>query len=383
MTHVQVWAHPWSLSDAGARDRLDGLDVDGVRVAFAYHSARWLSHATEPGKQVTLGSGAWFNTENIAWESLTPASNGRHAEKAMSAIRGEGREVIAWVVGLHNSALATSRPDLAITSAFGHRYAHALCPAQPEVVDYAARLVQSVATHAPDALDLEAFAYLGWGHSGEHVKSSAALRPLDRWLLSICCCSACEARFRAAGIDVDKLKNDIRRGIRQQLADPQPQAVNTATLARDVLGDDVIRAVLAARARVVESLVSATVDMAEGCPVLLRSTSDVYECAGKSAGDLGRLARLVGELTFTDFQGSGERLVREVDAATLRGIARDKIAVGWAADPRKAVDNEILTTLMGSGLRAVSLYAYDLIPPRVLDGHLSSLRRHDVKSFAC
>src|SRR5690606_31547810 len=70
---------------------------------------------------------------------------GDEATAAGTALVAAGVGVTAWLVGLHQSALATARPDLALRNAFGHPYRHALCPAQPEVVGYARGLVADAA----------------------------------------------------------------------------------------------------------------------------------------------------------------------------------------------------------------------------------------------
>ncbi|MEV1146825.1 hypothetical protein [Micromonospora sp. NPDC049799] len=145
---TEVYAHPVSFrtDPAGQAARLAGTGVDRVRLAFAYHSGRWLLSTSAPASVADLDGGLWFAPVPPLRGRLRPAVVADLAGDAATALRAVGIEVSAWLVGLHQSALATAHPDLALRNAFDHRYRHALCPSRAEVVDHAVALVSGASS---------------------------------------------------------------------------------------------------------------------------------------------------------------------------------------------------------------------------------------------
>lgn len=356
MTEIHVWTHPRSLARGRGMDRLTALRPDAVRVAYVYHSARWLSHSSRPGMVDQLGSGGW--SEAVAHQGLGLPIHGDDADQAAADLRARGVAVIAWIVGLHSTPLATRHPDLAVVNAFGHSFRHALCPAVAEVADHAIRLVAGVAATGVDGIDLEAFGYLGWPHTGEHSKFGNGLRPVDEWLLSVCLCVACEGRLDDVGVDADALRARIRTEITRQLEAPRPAAADTSTDAVAALGQPMHDRVLEMRSAVTEDLVVAAVAAAAGVPTTLRVTRDQYACGGKSTGDLARLATAAGTVTFTDLTADGSGLNADLTAAAAAGVPADRVDLGWLVPRARRVAMPDLAL----GPRAVSLYAYDQAP---------------------
>ncbi|WP_182254904.1 hypothetical protein [Microbacterium esteraromaticum] len=266
--------------------------------------------------------------------------------------------MIAWIVGLHSSSVAQRFPELAIINAFDHRFTHALCPAQHAVVEHAMALVRQAVSADVDGLDLEAFGYLGWPHTGEHLKSGEALRPIDEWLLGLCFCESCRAGYMAEGLDADGVRQLVRIAIGEQLRRPRPASASTADDAVDALGEDIVTHVLAARAAVTAALVHEVVAAAEGVPVALRVTTDCYAGAGKSSGDLVSLAGLASSLTVSDLQRQGASLPTEVADLIARGITPERVDIGWSVGD----GGQSWTEGIGISPRSVSLYAYDQVP---------------------
>ncbi|TDD69829.1 hypothetical protein E1262_11150 [Jiangella aurantiaca] len=364
---MEMWAHPISFADDPVREahRLAAAGISAVRLAFVYHSGRWLLTTSEPGTVVDLPSGAWFRPGQYPARGPVPrrsfAGPQEPAVRAAAALAAAGIETVAWLVGLHSTPLATAHPNLAIRNVFGHRYRHALCPAQPAVRRYAAALAADVATHDVTGLDLEAFGYLGWPHQGAHDKSGP-LRPADRWLLSLCTCPACARCLTSAGVGVEELTGRARTAIDAQLADPAPAAADPSADAVTALGADLCDVVHAVRDRVVEELVRDVVAAARDLPVWLRATADRYACAGKTAGDLPALSTVAGHLVLTDLAGDLAALRRDVTQA--RSLEPGRLAVGWSLLGQHTTDPAMLATLRAeyAGHR-LAFYAYDLAPP--------------------
>lgn len=80
---------------------------------------------------------------------------------AVSAARSIGLEVIASVIGCHNTTIGLAHPELCVENAFGDRYAFALCPAQPRVRTHLCSVVRDVSRQLrPDAVWIDSFAFL-------------------------------------------------------------------------------------------------------------------------------------------------------------------------------------------------------------------------------
>ncbi|ANZ39834.1 hypothetical protein BBK82_31105 [Lentzea guizhouensis] len=361
---VDLFAHPVSFraDPAGQAERIAATGADGVVLALAYHSGRWLLTTSDPGAVTHLDAGRFFHDDNP--DLLGQAVVEDTSTTVVEALRSAGLDASGWLVGLHQSAIATDRPDLALRNAFGHRYRHALCPARPEVVAFARALVAGAArTTGVSRLELEAFGYLGWAHQGAHEKVGTALRPADQWLLSLCVCSACRVRFSASGVDPDELTGRVTTAVRAQLSEPRPPASDLAEDIDSALGRQLHQAVLSVRSGVSSELVAAAVDAAGSTPVSVRATADPHGCTGKTAGGLADLAATGAGLTVTDLSGDFDALQRELEAAAA---VATHLTVGWSlfhsATPTSAVLGAVTDLAVAHGADALALYLYDLVP---------------------
>ncbi|MFB7397747.1 hypothetical protein [Streptomyces sp. NPDC056191] len=377
--NVELFAHPLSFRrhPQVQANRLAALGVDGVHLAFSYHGGRWLLTTSDPCAVADFRAGQWFRDEAVPVDGndLALPSLGDDATTATAALLRAGLGVTAWLVGLHQSGPATRHPESALRNAFGHHYRHALCPARPEVRAYATDLVARTARRpGVTGLELEAFGYLGWQHQSAHDKLGAALRPVDRWLLSLCFCSACAERFTDAGIDVPALAETVRAALLAQLAEPR-EAGDLEVDARTALGSDLHDTVLAVRSRTTVALVRDAVAAADGLPVSIRTTSDPYACDGKSAADTCALAAAAGALTVTDLSGNHDALRRELASAARTGA---QVTVGWNLAVDRTTGEQQLADVArdayAAGARSLALYAYDLAPAQRL-AWLSGLSR--------
>ncbi len=363
-----VWAHPVSFLGDGWREaqRLRDEGVEEVRLALVYHSGRWLLTTSAPGVVTHLPSGTWFQPKPEHYGRLRPSVADPTARDKVVGMLGEhGLSVNAWLVGLHSTPLASANPDLAVLNVFGHRYRHALCPANPDVESYAANLVRDVVTNSGiDAVELEAFGYLGWAHASEHDKGGADLRPVDRWLLSLCVCPSCSDRMRRVGIDPDALAHRVRLVVQEQLREPQPAAPETSEDAVRALGEALHHSLIALRSEVTGDLMTAVTDAVRTrrAQIWLRATGDPYHCGGKSAGDLARLAKIVDGLTVTNLSGDVDALDTDLDEAQRAGATR--LTAGWSLIGSHTSSAAKLVEV-GSRVRAAEtlcLYGYDLAP---------------------
>jgi len=369
--NIELFAHPLSFRERpqAQADRLAAQGVKGVRLAFSYHSGRWLLTTSDPCAVADFKAGQWFRDESTPHGAgrLQPTVLGDEATTATAVLLESGIDVTAWLVGLHQSGPATRHPESALRNVFGHPYRHALCPARPEVRASTADLVARAARRPGiTGLELEAFGYLGWQHQSAHDKLGAVLRPVDRWLLSLCFCSACTEHFTDAGIDVPAMTETVRTALRAQLTDPG-EAGDLEADARTVLGSEQHDLVLGVRSRITADLVRDAVTAAAGLPVSVRATRDPYACDGKSAAGLATLAGATGALTVTDLAGDRDALRRELAAASQTGA---RVSAGWNLAADRTTDEqqlaEVAEDARAAGARSLVLYAYDLAPARRL-----------------
>ncbi len=219
------YAYPWDFEgDEAAAGRAAELGVDAVAVAANYHATRAgrplhpsdpLVHVEHAACYVPVRAAAWAGSRLVprtpSWTATTDSFGA--AQRRLAEV---GLQTHAWVVLTHNSTLGRAHPDMVVRNAFGHTYLHALCPSSTEVADYCATLVEEVLLAGPvDGLVLEACGPMGFDHNGPHEKISLAEWTLaQRQLFSLCFCTACMLRYSAAGVDVPRLQDLVRKGIR-------------------------------------------------------------------------------------------------------------------------------------------------------------------------
>ena len=134
-------------------------------------------------------------------------------------MRDAGLRTALWVVLTHNSALGSENPDRTVRNCFGEHYAWALCPAHEDVREYAATLAaESVRDLRPDTVILESCGQMGAVHQHMHEKTDAVWAPAVARLLSICCCAACTAAWQRAGLDPERIVEQLREQVRAIMA---------------------------------------------------------------------------------------------------------------------------------------------------------------------
>ncbi|GIH10240.1 hypothetical protein Rhe02_83070 [Rhizocola hellebori] len=209
---VNVHAYPWDvLGDPGFADRVRESGADAVTLAMSYHSTRAATPLHPQRRFVDAHHGALYRpVRPSAWAGrrlaplgpswMAQPDPGREAAETLAAA---GVAVNAWIVLAHNSRLGLAFPELAVLNCFGERYPYALCPAQPEVRDHCAVLAAEALHDLPTlaSVSLESVGQMGATHLGCHEKTDGAYPPLAVRALSVCCCSACQTRWRARGLD--------------------------------------------------------------------------------------------------------------------------------------------------------------------------------------
>jgi hypothetical protein len=231
------YSYPWDyLGDEAAFDRVASINLDVVALAATYHATR-LATPLHPTRRVTEieHSAAYFPLRDEVWQSrqLRPRAPaewiGPHAfVDAATRLIERGIAVDGWIVLTHVDNAGTDDYDFAVRNAFGETYSYALCPSHDAVRDYCRTLVAETLRSAPlRGVVLEACGPMGVEHSSTHNKiDMAQWSSVERQLLSLCFCRACEVTMRDVGIEADELAHTVRTAFDRG-----------ATSVEDVLGE--------------------------------------------------------------------------------------------------------------------------------------------------
>lgn len=226
---------PWDVAHEGPTaciDAIAGLGCNSVVLSPNYHRAR-LFRPRNPGFYNRPVDWCDFNPTGSLYEepSLLPPVNPdercrRACLEAAAAARSAGLEVIASVIGCHNSTVGLAHPELCVENAFGDRYAFALCPAQPRVRSLLESLVTDICRqHRPDALLLDSFCFLDAVHREHHELMFVSPGGFGKHLLALCFCPACRERHTRQGIDPEPLRLRVRQLIKASVErEPLPRS---------------------------------------------------------------------------------------------------------------------------------------------------------------
>jgi hypothetical protein len=258
------------LRDEGVGTVFDRLQVrgglDGVELAAAYHHARDV-YPHNPLNPVHFpdGGAVFFRPDPRCWEGLrlqpVRARMLDEFDPLAEALReGErrGMTVRAWTNTLHNFTLGEAHPDCVARNAFGNPLLTDLCPANPASRAYARAMSADLSRYGVEAIAAEAVCYLPFDHGYHHERCAYPLSETVRFLLALCFCEHCEAAARAAGADVGRTREFVRRELRPALAG-EPGVLDEVPLERAAvaaLADGEMAGFLAARERVVTTLVA-------------------------------------------------------------------------------------------------------------------------------
>jgi hypothetical protein len=277
-----VFAYTWDLvGDPDAAERFAELGVETVTLQAAYHSVR-ATTAWHPRHRVVHAeyAAAYFRFRAERWvgRRLRPAAPAWGVDDpdrfgtANAALASAGLSTEAWLVLTHSSSLGRLAPDLTVRNAFGEHFAYALCPAQPEVREYALTLVQEMCEqYDVPGLVLEACGWLGFEHGSHHEKTDGAdLSSCARDLLSICLCPACSTALAERGVDVIGLAADIRTTVDQEMRNGVPAAASLV----EAVGRERAEALFTHRREVIADLVKEVASLANDRNLLLMATDD-------------------------------------------------------------------------------------------------------------
>jgi hypothetical protein len=377
--YTAIWIYPWDLLDEGidtVLDRVADAGIQGISVAAAYHHVRALC-PHNPQRAVYHGEGGviYFRPDFGAFsdtrirpvlselaQSLDPLDH-----ICESAAR-RGIKVHAWTVITHNSRLGKQHEKCTLKNAFGDRYPFGLCPADPDVREYAKALVRSLASRPNlSCIELEALGYMGLEHSGHHSKAGVELDPVHRYLLSLCFCHHCEAVMERNGVAVEKAKESVKQEMRGFFAgrykrDDQDPVEEL----HDILGESNADGILAARDEVVLTLLEELywlVDDPQSLTVMV--TGSPLETGAAAAVTVSQAREYSDRLLVQAFDQDTRAVYNSVSSiAVLRGSTPVHAGIAAYAPYVRSGDDllEKAQAARDSGADGLQFYHYGLMP---------------------
>jgi hypothetical protein len=332
-----VLAFATDLLDEGADtffgNLADRAGVGGLTLASVYHEARdvfphnprRVVRYLEPGAAYFRPDPARWAGRRLAPVPSTAIGEGDPFAEAAAEARRRGLRLHAWTVFCHNDRLGFAHPDCAPANAFGDRHLTELCPANPEVREYALTLVDELARYGVDAIRAESLHFHGLRHGYHHERYFEELGAVAEALLGVCFCPHCKAAAVQAGIPADEVQQAVRDDLRARLADER-KAAEPAAL--DALAEGTVAAYLDSAARTVTSLAADVAEAAAGHGMRLTFMDGAGPGKGWLSGiDLPTLAKAAHQIETLGYARTPEAVREKVAAFALHGVRPQGMAV--------------------------------------------------------
>ncbi|MGY0462949.1 hypothetical protein ACW14Y_22285 [Kitasatospora sp. cg17-2] len=376
-----VLAFATDLLDEGADtffgNLTDRAGVGGVTLASVYHEARDVfPHNPHRVIRYLEPGAAYFRPDPARWSGRrlrpTPSTaigdRDPFAEAAAEAGR-RGLKLHAWTVFCHNDRLGFEHPDCAPANAFGDRHLTELCPAHPEVREYARTLVTELARYGVDAIRAESLHFHGLRHGYHHERYFEELGAAAEALLGICFCAHCRAAAVRAGVPAEEVAATVRAEVRRRLAD---EAAAAEPAALDRLADGAVAAYVDASAATVTSLAAELAEEASRHGMRLSFMDGGGPGTGWLSGiDLPGLAKAAHQIETLGYARTPEAVREKVAAFALHGVRPQDMAVilrPMASDCDGPADLAAkIAVLRDLGVPEVEFYHYGLMRLSSLD----------------
>lgn len=395
-----LFVFPSDLVDEGAGrvlERVRERGVDAVTLAVAYHQARDLTPRSPRRRLVYRQDGVFVPLPAQLWDGTRVRPPVQGAEELAATARlieqAKPGEVLAWTVFLHNTTLGAAHPDVCAETCFGDRLLADLCPANPDVADYAVALARTVAAATGAPVVAEALAYGTYDHGHHHERGFVPLGPGERLLFGLCFCAHCRRAAGSSGVDAERLRHAVAAHLEQALTGDAPSTPDDPDELYAVVGDE-LAGFLAARRRVVTDVTRRVADAlhADGGELVYLDLTGallgygtgtpqgppVAEQGWRTGVDVEALSSIVDGLAGLGYARDVDRLRTDVgsvvDAVAGRCPVRVVLRPGDPDTPDQQNLTEKVATCAAAGASAVDFYNYGLYPWPVLDRIPAALR---------
>jgi hypothetical protein len=294
--------------------------------------------------------------------------------EAVTAARAQGLEVIASIIGCHNTTIGLAQPERCIENALGDHYAFALCPAQPRVRAHLCSLVRDVSRQfRPDAVLLDSFAYLDAVHREHHELMFVSPGAFGKYLLSLCFCPACREGLAREGVEPEAFRLQVKALLAVAVArESQPRSGEWERDELTALLLEVPDVLAAARARgqAVAELLRQVGQVAREENVALHAQSGLLARPSARAWTEGPglrgLAGVADHVFIQAHHGSAREVAQDLGwAATLVPAARLVLATMLGEEHIES-ENDLLQRVQSAralGAAGMCFYNYGLLSP--------------------
>lgn len=365
-----IYTYAWDLAEAGvasAVGQFKALGLDTVTYAGSYHAGKFLRPHGKTGKIYFPEDGTvYFKPDPTRYGKIKPVPNRDFGDGAvLRDLCGQGMQVNAWMVLLHNTLLGTQHPEATTANAFGDRYVYSLCPSHPEARAYALGLAHDITQSNPVVgVSLESPGFAPYAHGFHH---EFALNQPNRWLdaqLGLCFCDHCVSGAARAGIDAKALKARVAADVTAYLASDIdfPADMAEAFWLADTRCDGELAAFLNWRCGVVTSLVAEIRDLVrkDASVAIIPSVARPTGGAWYEGSDLAALADAAGIIEACFYEPSPARVKADLfdirrrlrGKGQLRGILRP----AWPDLNSKGDFLAAAEALTGGGVSGLAFY---------------------------
>lgn len=332
-----MYSYAWDLAEEGldlALGRMRDAGINTVTLAASYHAGKFLRPHGPGGKIYFPEDGTvYFRPRPQRYGLIKPLQSALAKERDLFAElekTAPDMQRVAWAVCAHNTALGTRHPEFAAQNAYGDSYPYSLSPAFPEVQDYIVALCADLAQHyGLHGITLESPGFMPFDHGFHHEFFLAPLNGWAKWLLGLDFSEGVMTGAREAGIEVDRLRQDVRTILDWFLEAPTavPEEVATAWITTDIISDQEWGAFLRWRCQVVTDLVRrvraevpAETTLAV-IPTVQRPTANCW----MEGSDLASLADAADALEIPAYEPSAAAVLNDARDCRRRAGAEAKL----------------------------------------------------------
>jgi hypothetical protein len=281
--NTSIFTFPTDFAGEGTGEvieRLKDAGMDGVLLAANYHAARDVFPHNPRYRVRALTTGPIFmpgaslrNTRIGARCTQDPVATGEYTLAALAArLIDAGLRPEAWCNYCHLDNWSLPE-EVLCRNVFGDLDYASVCPANPEVLDFAEALTRDVASTGTREILGEALHFAPLVHGYHHERWITQLSEVAQFLLSLCFCPSCQAGMRVTGVHVASLESAVRGYIDAELSNqgegPARDSTDswlTAEALAAVVGDELL-GLLAHRVNAVNVLHGRVTAAAQESPV--------------------------------------------------------------------------------------------------------------------
>ncbi len=364
-TRTGWYCYPWARHDAAATlDEMRAAGMSHVTIATSYHAGKFLQ-PRDPKYRVYFpeDGSVYFRARDAHFGRLKPtvASVTRDHDVLDEICRAGMLPVRGWTVLAHNSRLGWLHPETVACNAYGDPYYYSLCPAHPDVQDYAVALCRDLAGAYPlESLLLETPGWLTYDHGYHHEFAQIDVSGELGQLLGLCFCDSCTVAARAAGLDLASLRRAVAARC-DVLVTGGPGDADHAL-------DEALRPLHDWRGSVVTALCRRIREEVrrEVAVRVISTCQRPHRTAFLEGMDLRALARVTDGLELPIYQPSPDAAADDV--AYVQGMVDDPARLSVILRPGRpdmtseAQLADTLHRLTAAGIDDISFYNFDLLP---------------------